>query len=1192
MQGCRSLALVVRGPGLDGGFLHGHPADGTVAKSLHLYSGLCSIGLLLGSLQDLHSLALRQHADLLAGLRSDELLRQRHILQNAEVLGAGLRVDSACVALSGDPANSVVLDALALDARDPGIRDLCGALLDGEELTDGQLADNLAILDVKVVCHSHRGRARVVLAVSLAKNKAGLVPGREPAHRAIQDRFALDAQARLIGLFSGALDEFQHLVGLQAAHEAGAALALEVLLQGHVFLDPVKGLLDFLQERSALVALETDPALLAICQGLAPDAHDGGLRIGLRPFQKLDNLLKLGFSDRLRHGDVESIGDGDALNDREVLLHEGLESSSADAAGLDVPAEQPDLLGLEGGARQGLDILAEGILGDLLVARRCHLAEERLQRQALLESLLPEHARDLAAPRADDDLALLVHGVQRSEALLLGGLALGVHLLKLSSGIEHRTPNVAGRKLALLLLDDRLGLLDALEHCLQFLLAGLHNGERSGEGIELFSSDILECLSSLIKGLGPRLQGLELGSGRRRDDLGLFALTPLDVRVLLGDLILGIILLAVAQLDLQLAQRVLAGLGLGPELPELRAGLREGPVPASGHEFLDLAGEPGSDLGEGLGGLLEGLVHAMAKVRVGRDRFHELRALVAMHGDEARFVRHHSSALDPRQAVRVVGLLVVLRDKLAAGLDLSDGLALADLEDIRDRDFLNADEALHEHALELGERDVAVTVGVDAAEHGRAALRCELDVFPAKGRRQLLEVSRESILRQALSAPSELLVYGLVGCLLGFHVVPQSRGQQANAHADQELESTLLDQRCAGVCSLLELCIHAFEFLRRLRKHLFRHVLRLMSARHLLVLGHLSLGLLEFALQLLQGCEMARVGSRIPLPRPQEVAGVAQRSHALLHLFHELLTFGLAALGAGTLLGGGERLGELRHLLHGSLRRRHLLTGLLHERGLLAALGVLLKCPELCGGGVDALGELGELVGGGFRSRLTELADLEVLRGDEGARTVHGRLHRLRGRLRVRDRGLRLREGDDLDTLQERQLNLVDLLQAGVHLGNLFLALAHKGIAHHPLALVLRDRHELGDLGLSSLASLHEFLKQSLERGRRAGGVGLDDPHGALQGRRAHAEGLGHDLDVLVRDLGLLDAQGCLLLARFHLFLRDGELLLNLLDLLVLLHQYLFALDHLLARRCRFLSLHQLLLCGVDSGLKLGQCLL
>mmetsp|Transcript_40618 Transcript_40618/g.61371 ORF Transcript_40618/g.61371 Transcript_40618/m.61371 type:complete len:449 (+) Transcript_40618:221-1567(+) len=366
-----SCALVVRGPGFHGRLVLGDPAQGAIAEGLDLQPCLGLEVLLLGALQHLHRFSLGQDSDLLSSGQSREPLCEGHVLQDAEVLVASFSIDSACIALDGDPTNSFVLEALALDTGDPSIFHLHGSLLHHEEFASSELSNDLAVLDVEIVCHRDRGCARVVLVVGLGENGAGLVPNAEPANGTIGDGLALHLQSRLEGGLARTFNELQDLLGLECPHDIVTALALDLLLKRGLDLAGVEGLLDLLQEWRSLISLQGDPASDAVHQRSTPDSGDADLRICLRSLQELNDLVDLSLSQGLglRRGDVQTIRDGNALHNLEVLLHECLEGAATPSTGLHVSAEELHLLRHRSIATgEVCHKFAEGLFGDLVAA--------------------------------------------------------------------------------------------------------------------------------------------------------------------------------------------------------------------------------------------------------------------------------------------------------------------------------------------------------------------------------------------------------------------------------------------------------------------------------------------------------------------------------------------------------------------------------------------------------------------------------------------------------------------------------------------------------------------------------------------------------------------------------------------------------------------------------------------------------
>mmetsp|Transcript_91578 Transcript_91578/g.255868 ORF Transcript_91578/g.255868 Transcript_91578/m.255868 type:complete len:252 (+) Transcript_91578:516-1271(+) len=247
--------------------------------------------LLLRAFEDLHRLALRELPDLLAGLGAGELLRQRRLLENAKMLCALLRVDGARIALQRDPTAQVILETLALDSNDAGLRLVYRLFLDNEELADGQLPKHLAVLYVLSIGHGHCSSARVVLAVGLGEDDAIFVLRGEPADGAVGARLALHPGARLERLLPRALEELQDLVSLQRAHNLRLAFGLEGILEGELHYGGVISLLHLLQEGRALIAPHTHPTLHAVGEGPTHDPRHAQLLICPGALQQLNEFL-------------------------------------------------------------------------------------------------------------------------------------------------------------------------------------------------------------------------------------------------------------------------------------------------------------------------------------------------------------------------------------------------------------------------------------------------------------------------------------------------------------------------------------------------------------------------------------------------------------------------------------------------------------------------------------------------------------------------------------------------------------------------------------------------------------------------------------------------------------------------------------------------------------------------------------
>mmetsp|Transcript_42908 Transcript_42908/g.128198 ORF Transcript_42908/g.128198 Transcript_42908/m.128198 type:complete len:382 (-) Transcript_42908:1339-2484(-) len=147
-------ALVGGGPrpNVVGGL--GDPAHRIVAQSPTLQSNLGGVGLLLGAIQDLQSLAILElpHNLRLARKRGEGLL-QRHLSQHGEVFGGCVGVDSPSIALDGYPPQLVILQGLAVHSGDAS--PLINHRLSHREehLPLLQFSNHIAGLDVLIIRH-------------------------------------------------------------------------------------------------------------------------------------------------------------------------------------------------------------------------------------------------------------------------------------------------------------------------------------------------------------------------------------------------------------------------------------------------------------------------------------------------------------------------------------------------------------------------------------------------------------------------------------------------------------------------------------------------------------------------------------------------------------------------------------------------------------------------------------------------------------------------------------------------------------------------------------------------------------------------------------------------------------------------------------------------------------------------------
>mmetsp|Transcript_91578 Transcript_91578/g.255865 ORF Transcript_91578/g.255865 Transcript_91578/m.255865 type:complete len:577 (+) Transcript_91578:2367-4097(+) len=523
-----------------------------------------------------------------------------------------------------------------------------------------------------------------------------------------------------------------------------------------------------------------------------------------------------------------------------------------------------------------------------------------------------------------------------------------------------------------------------------------------------------------------------------------------------------------------------------------------------------------------------------------------------------------------------------------AALQLCHGLALGHVDRVGDGDLLQTLEALQEHGLELVQRNLAVVVGIKLPRHGLPASVAEGDILSADGLRLLREPSGEALRGQRRRSPGGLSKEVLMCEALFPHALPQScrQGAQRLPH-EEALARFVADQRRGGFCRLLHLLVNRGKLGLGLGDRRFRCVLRLVRPGDLPVLGHGRLGLLHTRVQLGKGLGVGLVPLRIPLPPGEETLRRLHGGLRGLQLHHQPVRGLLGLILVSILLGEGLR--RLPELLNLRLQGGYLLGGLLHHRNLLPRLRVLLELRQPRGAGVDPLGELCELRGRGLRCRLGELLDLEVLRSDEVPRRGDRGLHRGDSLLGGLHGGRRLSSWEHLEPLEKGHLRLGDPLQGGL-CGHCELpALPHEGLAHDALPLLLRERHELADGLQPGLASLQQLLQGGLHRPRHARDRSLEHPRGGLEHLLARREGGAHLLDLRVRGVGGLDAQGRLLGARLHPLLRGPHRHLGLRDPRLLLREHRLALDEPLPRASGLPRLRQLRLRGGEAPRELGQ---
>mmetsp|Transcript_24053 Transcript_24053/g.74749 ORF Transcript_24053/g.74749 Transcript_24053/m.74749 type:complete len:976 (+) Transcript_24053:301-3228(+) len=839
VEGCRLQAVEVRGPRLHVVTLQRDPADNAIAQRLALDTDRRHSRLLLGPIEDLQRLTLLECSNR-GGIRAQELLLQLHFVGDRVMLRARLRVDRPCIALDRNPSLLVVLHGLALHSRDAGLVVAGGALDNSEDLTLGELSHDVAVLDVALIRHRHRCDAGIVLAVWLRKGRALRVLDREPAGDAIADSLGAHADDRRLGPLPGPLDKLDHLICLQSA-DVVVLVALEGGLHDHFPSARVVRLLHLLQERRALVAVHRDPALLAVDHGLAPHARQPRLLVCAWALQHLDHLLHVCFSDGLGFADWELISDCNGLDDNEILLQKGQELPPANATHLDVLAQELGVLRGKGDALQRVQVPAEGIFRDPVLAPLQELLEEVLGADAPGLRLRAEGRGGLGVPGVHDALAGGQGGLHGLGALALHRDGLALHLRQLLLGLKH---GPLGRlaDLGQLLLDARPRSRNALGGLGLELLRLLQHRGWGRERVQLGPLDRDEGLHHFLEGLQVGLHRAHLGNGVGEDRLRRLPLARLDVRVLLRGLLLGELHLGGCDLLLQGLEGRLHRRDLRPRLRQLRPGVRQRSLGPGLRELRALHLEEVRDRGDALVWLRQRLLHCTGEGGERRDGLQVLRPLVPKHRHKAGLPVGDELALQARHAVRVVlgGIAQGLHN--GAGIHLALGLALGNLEDVRERDALLADELLLERLLEVLEADGAVLVDVHVLEDGGPALLRESDLLVLRDCWQLLEVCAERLLRDlSVGAPlAHLREQGLLAQLVLRHVVPQHRGQRHHAVGHQELRAATLEERGAGGAGGLEVGLHLLHEVGHLGKELLGGELLLVVADDLLRLCKLD----------------------------------------------------------------------------------------------------------------------------------------------------------------------------------------------------------------------------------------------------------------------------------------------------------------------------------------------------------------
>mmetsp|Transcript_34937 Transcript_34937/g.100381 ORF Transcript_34937/g.100381 Transcript_34937/m.100381 type:complete len:864 (-) Transcript_34937:1922-4513(-) len=859
------------------------------------------------------------------------------------MLGANLCVDCASVAFHGDPAHHLVFEGSSLDAGDAGLGFLDRPFHGHEELAYGQLPEDFAGLDVQVVGHGDGSSAGVLLAVGLGADHAKLVRGREPAHLLVQRRLGPNPHRGLEGLLLRALQELQDLVQTKLPHLLRAP---DVPAQDHLlFAGGVVGLRFLLQERSALVALQGDPALEVVVEG--PRLHPGHakLLVRLRALQDLERLPELRLAEALALGDLELARDGDWLRHLEVLLQKLEQFSSAEATGLEVAAEQGEVLGLKLLTRQAREVLAKGGLRDALVAGSHDLHEELLQREALVRHLPPERGRGQHPRCADDLRASLAHGGGSDGGLPLRLVGLGVEPGELLLGVEEGALELALGEQGLLLCDAVLGRLHTRAALLHGRCDSLAERDRRSELRLLRLCEREEGLRCLLDGLRRLLHGLHLVGGRLRERRSLLFLASLDVCVPLG--LLG--LLEVAPLHgplfLQRLERAQSLADARLQLRQFRSRICQRTLLAGFLELLQLRADQVLHLAGQFHGLGDSLVHLLTEDPEGGNLLGILGALVAFQGHKADLARGHHLALQAHHAVRRVGLRAADRLQGVPNLHLGHGLAALDLEAVGDRNTLDADEAQVEDVPEGVEGDAADGRGVHVPEGLAPPLGGEGDLLMPDCLRQLLQVCCEGLLVDATTGRTRnLSEERFCRQVLSLHVVAQSTGQSIDAVRHQEFLAALLDEGRAHLSALGGGRLALDHLLRGLLDQHPGDVPLLVDVARLPVLCEVDRGLLQACRQLVQRLGERRVALGVPPPCGYRRPGILGGPSRGLELADEGFAFGAGILGGQ--IGNvvlRERLQGLCSLFDLVLDGGDLLANCLHLGVQFPGFGVLLE---------------------------------------------------------------------------------------------------------------------------------------------------------------------------------------------------------------------------------------------------------
>mmetsp|Transcript_63572 Transcript_63572/g.176821 ORF Transcript_63572/g.176821 Transcript_63572/m.176821 type:complete len:278 (-) Transcript_63572:958-1791(-) len=234
------------------------------------------------------------------------------------------------------------------------------------------------------VRHGDRAPADVELGVGLRERRPKLVAQAHPALQVVLGRFDAGAENVSKHFVSWPLDDLEDLVLLECPDQA--APAVEVALQAHLLAANAEWLVDLIQERRALVALDRHPTRRTVSDAVHPHTIEAELLIADRPLEHLQELLLLYLPNGRGGVDVGGVCKRDILHNHVVELDKAQEATQGKPAALEFAAQQLGVLGFDVQAAQGLQELGKVLLRDFPVLAR-ELLEQLLATPRLLRSV-------------------------------------------------------------------------------------------------------------------------------------------------------------------------------------------------------------------------------------------------------------------------------------------------------------------------------------------------------------------------------------------------------------------------------------------------------------------------------------------------------------------------------------------------------------------------------------------------------------------------------------------------------------------------------------------------------------------------------------------------------------------------------------------------------------------------------------